>query len=125
MDPDATIIEPTVEWADEDYDAIDAQELEGEALGVAQCRATYDIEELEDGFCCQSVQMILADRDITRNYFYLTSATKTYVQEEGITLLSQTDEDMDFTWGAEVFASARAVGASVATMAATAIVFAQ
>ena len=54
-DPEGTEIE-----LDEDLELTEEQEealaeLEGDESGVAQCRAYYDLNELEGGFCCQTL----------------------------------------------------------------------
>ena len=52
---------------------------------------------------------------------FLTDATSVTLQEEDAIVIN----GMDVTWGAEAFASASSIGASVTTLATTALVFTQ
>ena len=121
-DPDETRLEYDLSASDlEDEDVIAAiDELEGDEYAVAQCRAVYDLNELEGGFCCQALMMTTDGQSMITTF--LSDASGVTLQEgdaidyEGM---------YDVTWGAEAFASASSIGASVMTLAATALVFAQ
>ena len=104
----------------EDEDVIAAiDELEGDEYAVAQCRAVYDLNELEGGFCCQALMIDTGDTKMISTF--LSDASGVTAQEGD----AIDYEGMDVTWGAEAFASASSIGASVMTLAATALVFAQ
>ena len=105
------------------------ESLEGQEAANAQCRAEYDdnaIAETQEGFCCQTLIM-----DGGAPFGTITSATK-LSKEVGETLevtmtnpVSGEEVTVEVDYGAEVFASARGLGASLAALASAALVFSQ
>ena len=126
-DPEGTEIEvdADLELEDDVQEAIDA--LEGDAKAVAKCRATYDVNELSGGFCCQSIGLEYTEVMATDPQYVgkLTSATKVVKGGDDPVVVNVGFEgyDITVTWGAEVFGSGRALAASVVTVAATAMLF--
>ena len=114
IDPEETDLDLAVEVEDEDQVAA-LDELEGEEYTVAYCRALYDLNELTGGFCCQAIGVM---GSVTP---FMTSASGVTLQEEDPIVVGEAE----VTWGAEAFASASSIGASIMTLAATALVFAQ
>ena len=107
------------------------ESLEGQESANARCRAEYDdnsIAETQEGFCCQA---ILVDGSEGGAMGSITSATK-LSKEVGEALelkmtnpSDNTEVTVEVTYGAEVFASARGLGASLAALASAALVFSQ
>ena len=126
-DPEGTEIEldDDLELEDDVLAAID--ELEGDEKAVATCRAAYDLNELEGGFCCQTVGMEFSEMmDMDPAYSgIMTTATKVVKKDDDPIVVNFGFEGADgtITWGAEAFASGRALAASAVTVAATAMVF--
>ena len=92
--------------------------LEGQEVANAECRAAYDdnaIAETQKGFCCQAIGV-----DGT-TMGAITSATEL----SGEVGEAFEIEGMEVTYGAEVFASARGLGASLAAIASATLVFSQ
>ena len=124
-DPEATEIalDEDLELEDDIQEAI--TELEGDAKGVAECRAYYDLNELEGGFCCQTLGLEYTEElEMDPGYMgFMTSATKAsnYDADPVAISIGFTDEDITITWGAEVFASGRALAASAVIFATTAM----
>ena len=125
-DPEATEIalDEDLELEADISEAID--ELEGDAKGVAECRANYDLNELEGGFCCQTLGLEYNEElgDFDPSYMgFMTSATKAsnYDADPVAISLGVADDDITITWGAEVFASGRALAASAVIFATTAM----
>ena len=83
-DPEGTEIEvdADLELEDDVQEAI--AELEGDESAVAQCRAAYDVNELEGGFCCQTIGLEYSElMDTDPQYMgFMTSATKVVKQTE-------------------------------------------
>ena len=77
-DPNSTelALDDDLELEDDIVEAID--ELEGDEAGVAMCRANYDLNELEGGFCCQTLAIEYAEFfESDPSYTgFMTSATK-------------------------------------------------
>ena len=126
-DPEGTEIEVDADLEIEADVQEAIAELEGDESAVAQCRAAYDVNELEGGFCCQSIGLEFSElMDSDPEYMgFMTSATKVVKQAEDPVVVNVGFEgaDISVTWGAEVFASGRALAASVVTVAATAMLF--
>ena len=124
FDPEATEIELDEDLELEDDVAEALAELEGDAKGVADCRAYYDLNELEGGFCCQTLGLEYAEEmDTDPAYFgMLTSATKASVSNGDPAVVEIMEGiEITVTWGAEVFASGRALAASAVIFATTAM----
>ena len=94
-----------------------ADGLEGMEYAVAYCRALYDLNEVEGGFCCQAIHLAAA---IEGNgpFFLLVESDKTETIDTEITIM-----DGEVSWSAEVFGSAATVGASFMALATSAIMF--
>ena len=126
-DPNSTelALDEDLELTAEKQEALEA--LEGDEAGVAMCRAYYDLNELEGGFCRQTLGFEFAELfEMEPGYQgFMTSATKVSALNDDPIEVSMgfSDSDVTITWGAEVFASGRALAASAVTVAATAIVF--
>ena len=92
--------------------------LEGQEYANSECRAEYDdnaIAETQKGFCCQA---IAADGSVMGA---ITSATELSGEVGEAFALG----GVEITYGAELFGSARGLGASLAAIASAALVFAQ
>ena len=85
----------------------------------AYCRAEYDENELDGGFCCQTIAVELFS-GYAMQISFLTHAMGTYKKEKEI-----LHEGKNVYWGAEYFSSASGLAASAITMAAAAIAFTQ
>ena len=99
--------ESTYEWDDS---------LEGQELANSMCRAEYDDNQLAEGqkeFCCQAIA-------VETDLIGIITIAKKLSGEEGAGF---TVNELDTTYGAELFASARSLGASIAALASAAIVF--
>ena len=60
-DPEETALDLTADMEDLEDDVVAAiMELEGDEYAVALCRAEYDLNELEGGFCCQGIMTTFA-----------------------------------------------------------------
>ena len=136
LDPEETFYSTSIGeeyiYASSEDSSFEADEsLEGQESANAQCRAEYDdnsIAETQEGFCCQAILVGGSDLGTMGS---ITSATK-LSKEVGETLeLTMTDPStntevtVEVTYGAEVFASARGLGASLAALASAALVFSQ
>lgn len=123
-DPEATEIalDEDLELEDDIQEAI--TELEGDAKGVAECRAYYDLNELEGGFCCQTLGLEYTEElEMDPGYMgFMTTATKAS-GSDGDPAVVEIMEGVEITvtWGAEVFASGRALAASAVIFATTAM----
>ena len=91
----------------------------------ALCRAEYDDNEIwlnySYSFCCQAFRITGTDTDLI--LAYINSEYYTYYNTN--TPVSILDNAYEVTWGAETFASARELGASLAALAAAALVYTQ
>lgn len=134
LDPEETFYSTSI---GEEYISISSEgtsyeedeSLEGQEAANAVCRAEYDdnaIAETQEGFCCQTLVI-----DGGAPYGSITSATK-LSKEVGETLeVTMThpgtgeEVTVEVIYGAEVFASARGLGASLAALASAALVFSQ
>lgn len=123
FDPEATEIELDEDLTLEDDIQEALEELEGDAKGVAECRAYYDLNELEGGFCCQTLGLEYAEEmETDPGYFgMLTTATKASVSNGDPAIVDFLGMEITVTWGAEVFASGRALAASAVIFATTAM----
>lgn len=118
LDKDGVMMADIVDgWdGDEDdtYEEDDA--LENQEIANAYCRFLYDLNELEDGFCCQALAL---DSEGETPLGIITTASKAEEAKTGLTLFG-----VEVLLGAEVFASAKAMTGSLLTLATTALVFA-
>ena len=95
----------------------------GSAQGVAYCRALYDENALDGGFCCQTTAMIVGGLALQINE--LNHAWGVYAQEGEVTI-EYYGEDYPVLWGAEHFASAdNGIAASILAVTATIMAFTQ
>ena len=127
MDPDATIIPYEKDEDDMEEDVLAGiEELEGDPQAVAFCRAIYDLNEIKGGFCCQSLSLDFGVEGLESYIGFLVDAGSVeLVEEDPITVDFGDGFMVDMSWGAEVFASGKALAASALTMAASLMVFTQ
>lgn len=93
------------------------------------CRALYDLNEMEGGFCCGTLALDYGEDSEYGPYYQelMTTATSVTLQDtDPIEVELEYDGEILYTitvdWGAEVFASAKGLATSV--MAASAIIMA-
>ena len=96
-------------------------ELKGHDKGVAFCRALYDLNKMEGGFCCLTLGM---EFDNEADYTGTMFNSKKAVLNDIDPIVVDFGEGMELTitWGAEVFASAKGLAASALTMAAAMVI---
>ena len=105
----------TIGGEDEVWEADDT--LENQDIANEQCRREYDLNSFEEGFCCQAM---VFDYEGFGPTALFTDATKT--QNGAAEIIVDLGEDVPVLIGAEVFASAKAMGASLLTIATSALV---
>ena len=122
VDPKGLVIE--LDKNEEEFSADVAEkiaELEGHDNGVAFCRALYDLNKIEGGFCCQ---IIGSEFNNEANYRGgLINSKKAVLNDiDPIVIDYGAGMVLTVTWGAEVFASAKGLAASALTMAAAMVI---
>ena len=124
MDPDALAIEYDKGESDIAADVAEKiAELEGHDYGVALCRALYDLNEMEGGFCCQSTKVEVDMEGAEPSYNgMLFNSKKAVLNDVDPIVIDMGGIDVTLTWGAEVFASAKGLAASALTMAAAMVI---
>ena len=125
-DPEGTEIDYS-KGTDELEDAVveAAMELEGDERAVAVCRALYDLNEMEGGFCCATLSLEYGDYGTYYEELMTTATSVTLQDTDPIVIEQEYDgETMTITvdWGAEVFGQAK--GLATSAMAAAAIIMA-
>ena len=97
-----------------------------DAHAAAMCRALYDVNKMEGGFCCQSLAFKFAEGpDGVYGEQFMTTATKTSALEPFDFEMEYGDEGpaagttikISLKSGAEVFKSAKGLATSVVTIA--------
>ena len=96
-------------------------ELEGHDKGVAICRALYDLNEMEGGFCCFTTKMEI-DNEAGYGGTMINSKKAVLNDIDPIVVDFGEGYEITVTWGAEVFASAKGLAASALTMAAAMVI---
>ena len=126
IDPDSTAIDYEEDIAADGEEAEALAELEGDEYAVAYCRALYDLNEMEGGFCCQTLAIEYpAEFESAPSYIpIMVEKTGVTAQEED-PIVVDIGVEVSVTWGAEAFASASGLAASAMTMAASLMVFTQ
>ena len=130
LDPESTMYQDSITGFVGAYDegsGFEADEtLEGQEAANAQCRWEYDensIADTQKGFCCQAMDTGMGVGGL------ISSATKTSGEtgEAVDYTMGSGEQSMTITveYGAEAFASARGLAASLAAVASAALVFAQ
>ena len=124
MDPDALAIEYDKGESDIAADVAEKiAELEGHDYGVALCRALYDLNEMEGGFCCLTTKTEMDVEGFEPSYNgMLFSSKKAVLNDVDPIVIDMGGIDVTLTWGAEVFASAKGLAASALTMAAAMVI---
>ena len=123
VDPKGLVIE--LDKNEEEFSADVAEkiaELEGHDNGVAFCRALYDLNKIEGGFCCQITGTEFMDNEVDYRGMLVNSKKAVLNDIDPIVVDYGGGMESTITWGAEVFASAKGLAASALTMAAAMVI---
>ena len=97
-------------------------ELEGHDNGVAFCRALYDLNKIEGGFCCHITGTEFMENEVDYRGTLVNSKKAVLNDIDPIVIDYGGGMESTITWGAEVFASAKGLAASALTMAAAMVI---